>query len=257
MNKTKIKQILKFMSVSILTLGLAAYLLFAMVSMSDADVESVCNEVVFNFLDDKDAGFVNKKNIEDVLKSHKLYPKGMLMNNVDTRMIESLISENNFIKEVQCYKSIDGKFCIDIKQRKPVVYILPENATGYFIDEDGDAIPNTNYASNLVTVTGCIDSVYAQKELSIVGNILKNDEFWNNQIEQIHISFDSDGKRVAEFVPRVGNHIVYLGTLDDFNEKLNRLKVFYSKAITTVGWNKYERISVEYSNQIICTKHKK
>lgn len=257
MKKIKIKQILKFVSVSLLTMGLTAYLFFAMVSMSDVDVEAVCNDVVFNFLDEKDAGFVNKKNIETILKSHNLYPKGKLMVDVDTRKIEALISENDFIKDVQCYKSVDGNFCIDITQRKPVIYILPEKSLGYFIDEDGDRVPNTNYASNIVTVTGNIDSLYAHKELTKIGKYLKNDEFWNHQIEQIHISMNADGKRVAEIVPRVGNHIVYLGTLDDFKDKLARLKVFYSKAITTVGWNKYERINIEYSNQIICTKHKK
>ena len=54
--------------------------------------------------------------------------------------------------------------------------------------------------------------------------------------------------------PRVGDHIVYLGKLDQFEDKLDRLKVFYKKALNEVGWNKYSRISLEFNNQIICTK---
>lgn len=57
-----------------------------------------------------------------------------------------------------------------------------------------------------------------------------------------------------ELVPRVGDHLVYLGRLDNFEQKLKRLKVFYEKGLNQVGWNKYSRINVEFSNQIICTK---
>ena len=62
------------------------------------------------------------------------------------------------------------------------------------------------------------------------------------------------GKEI-ELVPRVGDHIVYLGKLEHFEDKLDRLKTFYGKALNEVGWNKYSRISLEFSNQIICTKH--
>ena len=57
-----------------------------------------------------------------------------------------------------------------------------------------------------------------------------------------------------ELVPRVGDHVIYLGKLDDFEQKLKRVKVFYEKGLNKVGWNKYSRISVEFDNQIICTK---
>lgn len=78
--------------------------------------------------------------------------------------------------------------------------------------------------------------------------------FWNNQIEQIYVSRGKKNERVIEIVPRVGDHIVYLGTINNFEKKLNNLKIFYDKAIKTVGWNKYAKVNLEYENQIICTK---
>ena len=79
---------------------------------------------------------------------------------------------------------------------------------------------------------------------------LKKNEFWNSQIEQINILSD----KTIELVPRVGQHVVYLGTFANYQEKLERLKKFYTKALNQVGWNKYSRINVEFSNQIICTR---
>ena len=36
-----------------------------------------------------------------------------------------------------------------------------------------------------------------------------------------------------------------------------RMRTFYQSALNRVGWNKYERISIEFNNQIICTKKEK
>ena len=40
-------------------------------------------------------------------------------------------------------------------------------------------------------------------------------------------------------------------------EKFEKLKTFYEKGLNQVGWNKYSRISLEFNNQIICTKKEK
>ena len=52
----------------------------------------------------------------------------------------------------------------------------------------------------------------------------------------------------------VGNHRIMLGTLDEFEEKLANLKLFYEQAIPKVGWEKYSMINLKYKNQIVCTK---
>lgn len=87
-------------------------------------------------------------------------------------------------------------------------------------------------------------------------------ELWRNQIEQIHVLPD----RGIELVPRVGNHIIYIGNppetnlidkreqaINDFvNKKMNRLEKFYKYGLSQAGWNKYSYINIEFDNQIIC-----
>ena len=60
-----------------------------------------------------------------------------------------------------------------------------------------------------------------------------------------------------EVVPRVGDHIAYLGAPVDIDKKLDRLRKFYIYGLNQVGWNKYNYISVEFNNQIICKKNKR
>lgn len=249
-------KIFKFSFFVILFLGVAAYVVYAMAFMSKADPEELCTDIVLNIKETPYAKFVDKVKVEEMLKSAKLYPKGLLMKDVDTRGIEGELQKNEFIESVDCYKSAKGKLCINIVQRTPVIYILPDNATGYFIDSTGRIIPNTNYATNMIVATGNFSPDYAVNKLLPLGIFMQEDSFWNNQIEQIHVSARQGDKRVVELVPRVGNHIVYFGDMDGFEKKLRRLKIFYEKAMSKVGWNKYDKINLEYNNQIICTKQK-
>lgn len=90
-------------------------------------------------------------------------------------------------------------------------------------------------------------------------------ELWRNQIEQINVLQD----RGIELVPRVGNHIIYLGNLPEsnvteerennivefVNKKMTRLEDFYKYGLSQAGWNKYSYINLEFDNQIICKKH--
>jgi cell division protein FtsQ len=57
-----------------------------------------------------------------------------------------------------------------------------------------------------------------------------------------------------ELIPRVGAHQIILGTLDDFETKLENLQLLYQQGFKQHGWNQYEKINLKYSNQIICTK---
>ena len=88
--------------------------------------------------------------------------------------------------------------------------------------------------------------------------------FWLNQIEQINVLPD----RGIELVPRVGDHIIFIGYLP-YNryknarereikafvtKKLSRLEKFYRYGLSQAGWNKYSYIDVEFDNQIVCKR---
>ena len=251
----KMSKIVKFTVLSLLSLGLMTYIVYAMFFLSGPDEEERCTAVELTV--EKDNGssmFVDAGDIEKILKNANVYPKGMLMKDVDTEKIEETIRGNEFISKVECYKSSNGKLCVTVEQRVPVIFVIPDGKDGYFVDAQGKIIPNRNTATNLVVASGNIDQKYASRELAEFGQFLQKDEFWNNQIEQIYVTKDRKGKRVVEIVPRVGDQIVYLGTLENYQKKLRKLRTFYDKAVGTVGWKKYARVNLEYDNQIICTK---
>lgn len=252
----KVGKMLKITLVSLLTLGLVAYIAYAMLFLSGPDENEKCVAVEFTVKQDEKSAFIDKKDIEDMLKAAHVYPMGVLMKDVDAEKIEQIIAKNDFISKVECYKSANGKFCISVEQRVPVIFVAPDGKDGYFVDAQGKVIPFKGDATDLVVASGNIDEKYACSKLAEFGQFLQGNEFWNNQIEQIYVQKNRKGERVVELVPRVGNHIIFLGKLDDYQRKLHKLETFYQKAVKTVGWEKYARVDLEYDGQIICTKNK-
>lgn len=250
----KASKIVKFTMVSLLTLGLVAYVAYAILFLSGPDEEEMCAAVELIVQEDEKSMFVGKEEIETMLKNAHVYPKGMRMKDVNTKKIEETIRSNNFIAKVECYKSANGKLCIKVEQREPVCLVFPDGKDGYFVDATGKIIPNRNCASNLVVASGDIDDKFASTKLAEFGQFLQTEEFWNNQIEQIYVMKTPKGERVVELIPRVGDQVIYLGALEDYEKKLQKLRTFYEKAIGKVGWQKYAKVNLEYASQIICTK---
>ena len=90
------------------------------------------------------------------------------------------------------------------------------------------------------------------KEVYSFVDYINNDSFWSAQIDQIYV----DKKDKIDLIPRVGNHVVHLGTFDNYKGKLRNLGAFYDKVLPEVGWNKYSVISLEFEDQIVCKKRK-
>lgn len=232
---------------------LAAYLVLAVTAFNQPDEsDNVCREVNIVISDGAVNGFLDKEEIKMLLQRTRCYPVGDQMSHVDVRAIEEQLLRNPFVSSAQCYKTQTGHVNIVINQRLPVIRVKADNGDDYYVDEQGKIMPNTRFASNLVIATGSISRQYATTALKSMGRFLLQSPLWSSQVEQLHVL--SDG--TVEMVPRVGDHIVYLGSPTNLERKLTRLEKFYKYGLSQAGWNKYSYISVEFDNQIICKKRK-
>jgi len=236
----------------LLLLGMMAYLVFAFTRFARKGDETVCTSVKVVVADSLNAGFMTQDEVCRILEENKVYPVGRAMDSISGRVIESVLNKHSFIKKTVCYKAPGGRINILVEQRMPVMRIMAANGDDYYIDEEGFAMRPNGYEANLVVATGHIDKAFARKYLVRLGRHLQADEFWNNQIEQINVT----PKGEMEMVPRVGDHVLYMGKPINLQRKLKNLRTFYEKVMPTVGWNKYSLINLEYENQVICKKNK-
>lgn len=235
----------------LLDIAIAVYLLFAITVFNTPDDRSqICSKVVINILDNQTDGFLNNGEIKKLLEQKNSYPEGQPLSEVSVRKMEDILKKSPLVESVECYKGQDGKVYIKLCQRLPIIRIKSNNGDDYYIDNKGEIMPHTKYVSDRIIATGHIQKSYATKILAPIANELANDEFWQNQIEQINI-LENGG---IELVPRVGDHIIYLGNHTHLTRKLERMRMFYKYGLQEAGWNKYSYISVEFDNQIICRK---
>lgn len=228
-----------------------AYLAIAVTTFNAPPKEVVCEDITLVIKDSVNAGFVTQKEVAAILKKNNLNPIGENMEKINSDSLEKVLSQHPLINDVECYKTPGGRIYIEVTQRVPVLRVMGRNGENYYIDNKGIAMPyETKCVAHLPIVTGHADKAFVTNELYQFALFLQKNKFWNAQIEQINIL----PEREIELVPRVGDHIIFLGKIDNYEKKLERLKEFYRKGLNKVGWNKYSRISVEFGNQVICTK---
>lgn len=248
-----------------LDMVLAAYIVVAFCAFDKPNVvDRVCTEVNINIQDEATNGFINAREIKNRLQARQLYPLAKDMAAVNTRVIEETLEQSPFVKKAECYKTDDGHVAIALTQRMPTLRIKAANGEDYYIDDNHSVMPNSHYTSDLIIATGHISKQFARNEVSYLAEALTASTFWKNQIVQINVL----PNRGIELVPRVGNHIIYIGQLpetkyvaqrpkligDYVATKMDRLEKFYKYGLSQAGWNKYAYINVEFDNQIICKK---
>lgn len=233
---------------------IAAYLLLAVTAFNNPEAEPAnCTEVKIDIMQNAVEGFLTAGEIKKLLSQEQLYPLSLPMSEISPRRIEEALQKSPFVEKAECYKTHNGHVCINIKQRIPVVRVMAENGENYYIDTQGNMMPESYFVTDLVIATGAINRKYARTILTRVANYIQQDKFWKNQIVQINVL--SDG--TMEVVPRVGDHIVYLGVPKEIDKKLDRLRKFYLYGLNKAGWGKYSYINVEFNNQIICKRNKR
>lgn len=232
-------------------IALAGYLLVAITAFTEPyELGQVCSQVNIDVSDGSENGFLNADETKALLKRLKLYPLGKRMVDIDVRQMEEALCKSPFVNKAQCYKTSGGHVCILLSQRTPVMRVKADNGDDYYVDNKGGVMPNTKYVADITIATGAISRKYAQKVLAGLGNVIAADDFWKEQVVQVNVLADG----TVELVPRVGDHIVYLGRPVDVERKLARMVKFYKYGLGKAGWNRYSTISVEFDNQIICKK---
>ena len=238
---------------SLVMLLIIAYLCTAFTVFNKKPVGVICNALEVTTKDSTFSDLFTSRSVADILKQKKLNPIGKDIDSVSTLLLERELGLNPLIDQVECYKTPSGKIRVDISQKTPVLRVFNGNGENFLVDNKGSIMPLVaSNAFHLPVVTGQATKSFCASKLYELGVFLQNDAFWKAQVEQINVV--SGGN--IEIIPRVGNHIIYLGQLDDYENKLRRVEKFYTKALNKIGWNKYERINVELSNQIICTRRK-
>ena len=233
-----------------LLLAVVGYLVFALWNFAGEAEDRICEGVSVEISNNIPDGFITEEYISSILTQNKISPQGMKISDINLEQIEMLMLEESHIERASCFYNASGQLCIEVVPQQPVLHVISQNGEDYYLSSTGLTMPTANFNVELCVATGNITEKYASEHLLEFAKFIHDDPFWKEQIEQIHVVSPD----VVELYPRVGQHIIELGSTDNFQEKLNRLRTFYREGLERVGWNKYKAISLAYDGQVVCTK---
>src|SRR5690606_5638191 len=156
------------------------------------------------------------------------------------------------------YTDLKGNLLVRAELRRPVARIVRNDGPDGYVAGDGTVMPvsdkftsrvlliSGSYANQLLKHGNLNENEETRKVLDLIEHIREH-EFWSAQIAQLDI--DSKGK--ITIFPQVGDERIEFGTTDNADVKFKKLMIFYKEILPRVGWNKYNRINLEYEGQIV------
>lgn len=203
-----------------------------------------------HYLDEKDVLKLMRLNTENI--------RGASISKLNFSEIEGRIRQSPYVSNAELYSDLKGNIMVNVSLRRPLARVIQSDGPDAYIGEDGTIMPvSEKFYSRVVLVSGDfvphflklrnVNEIEEGKRLMEMLEMIHEDTFWNAQVAQI----DLDRKGKAVLYPQVGDETIEFGRPLELEEKFRKLRIFYKEILPRVGWNKYERINVEYEGQVV------
>ena len=223
-----------------------------------------CTTALFAFSDARNAGrkvrdvqvyFTEGENLyisEDMVNKLLIQKYGPLRNVPKERVvlntIESVLRANDMVKDAQVYLTVDGKLNTKITQRYPIGRVAGERP--FYLDDEGLQMPlSPSHSARVPIITGNITGKTLE-DAYVILKYINQDPFLSKNVIGIHIEGESD----YQLRFRLEHFVVRLGDTRDLDEKFKNFKAFYTKAVQENTLMSYQVVSLEFENQVVCTK---
>ncbi|MEM9867290.1 MAG: hypothetical protein AAF765_06365 [Bacteroidota bacterium] len=204
-------------------------------------------DVSINFLGDNNL-YIDESSVNKLLIQKYGQFTNRAKEHVVLNTIEQEIQSNDMVKKAQVYVTIDSKLVSKIVQRNPIGRV--EAASKFYLDDEGRRMPLSKlHSARVPIITGKITGKTLEDAYLIL-NYINKDDFLRKNVIGIHV--EEEGKYQLRF--RLENFVVNLGGVDNLNEKFKNFMAFYAKATKDNSLEQYAVVSLEFNNQVVCTK---
>ncbi|WP_246034224.1 cell division protein FtsQ/DivIB [Empedobacter tilapiae] len=207
------------------------------------------NKIDVAFVQPVDNYFINDESIREIINKDGKDILKQSLREVNVQEIEQKVSESPFVDSVQVSKDINGHLRLDIKANSAVARIKTLKDE-FYLTTKGEKMPLSKLNSaDVILVSGDVKP-NEYEDLSKFVQALKADDLLKNHI----IAIQKVGQRSFNLIVNTGNYYIELGTLNNFEQKLHNLKLFYNQYIDFIGTEDYEKLSLKFVNQVVATK---
>lgn len=170
---------------------------------------------------------------------------------VNLGKVEQAASKSPYLHNCQASTSIGGSVVIYVEQRRPIMRMFVKSGE-YYVDEEGVRFPiSQRGSSDVIVASGEIpEKGEGYKSLCRLATFLDAHPEVSPLFDQIYRDDNGD----LFLIPKLGDHVVQVGSADNLEEKFSNLLAFYTRGMPQVGWETYKQVSIKYRGQVVCTK---
>lgn len=259
------KRILKYILPCACGCILAACMIIAFTSGSNARKSILCHGIEVVVKDSLENGFVTRTDVKSYIDKEYGSYIGVPIDSINLSRIEDIVDGRSAVNKSQAYVTKDGKLHVDVTQRKPVVRFQKKDG-GFYADAEGFIFPlQRSFSSHVHIVDGNIplaansgykgaiddpkEMKWFQDIMQVIGYI-EDSRTWKHKIVQISVNEDRD----LILVPREGNEVFLFGQPEDIAEKFGKMGKYYTHIIPEKGQDHYKTVDLRYKGQIVCRK---
>ncbi len=202
--------------------------------------------------------FIDEKDVQEILNASGKVT-GSAISSLNLRSMETVVEKNPWVKNAEMFLDNNQVLQVKIEERQPVARVFTLDGNSFYVDSAALRLPLSEKLSARVPIFTGFPSAKEKlarpdsallKNIVRVGKYILTDSFWMAQVAQIDITPQAG----FEMVPVMGDHIVEMGNADEIEKKFKRLYTFYQKAWLQNGINTYEKLDVQYDNQVVAIK---
>jgi len=214
--------------------------------------EATCTSLRFFIEDKAERLYVTEGELTQLLRKSDLYPVGRTLPPAMLHRIETTIAHHPMVRTADCYMTPRGEMRIRLTQRVPLLRVQAPLDT-YFIDTDRRVMEaRSTVRDKVLVVTGLVGVQMASNVLADFAEWLSKDKYWRIRIHHLQIQ---NPQMVYLYLRNEQGEMrperVVLGSMKDYENKLNKLRVFLENGADATRDKHYMELDLRFKGQVI------
>ncbi|TSE09984.1 cell division protein FtsQ/DivIB [Aquimarina algiphila] len=202
-------------------------------------------EVLIEFIEEQDP-YINELTVNKLLIQNQERVTSVGKEILVLNTVEQELDAHEMIEHSDVYLTVNGELRARIKQRTPIARV--NAVTPFYVDVTGNTMPLSDSYSAHVPI---IHNV-SEREVAQIFPLLRKiqeDEFLKKHVVGVYLGADGN----YELELRVYRFKLIVGKIENLNNKIKNFKAFYQKALRDKSLESYKKVSLQFSNQVVCT----
>jgi cell division protein FtsQ len=239
-------KIFNWTNIRLLLMIMVVILLFSFTSYRNDHRKIIKTEVIFV---GENTLFMKEETVNKLLIEKNQDVKTLNKVDLDLKKLESSVNKQQMVQKADVFVSVDGVLKAVVKQKIPVGRVFDESGS-FYVDSEGNKMPlSDNYTARVPLLSGKI-TVVKKEKLSEVLRMIAEDEFLKKNI--IGVQILPSGSLVM--ANRNYDYKIDFGRTINIEKKFRNYKAFFQKAVSDSTLNKYKRINLKFTKQVVCIK---